>query len=45
MFTLKHNLDIDNTKLLGIKSYYYDADKKDLNKLKEFLNKNISKII
>ncbi|MEX2410947.1 MAG: HAD-IA family hydrolase [Candidatus Paceibacterota bacterium] len=37
----EHNKDaIESAKSVGIKTYYYDPEKKDLNSLKEFLNNN-----
>ena len=32
---------IDSAKPLGITSYYYDSDKKDLDELKEFLDRHL----
>lgn len=38
----EHNLEaVKSAESLGIISYFYDKDKKDLVSLKEFLNKNI----
>jgi FMN phosphatase YigB (HAD superfamily) len=38
----EHNLDAFKTaQVAGIKSYYYDSEKKDLNSLKEFLTENL----
>ncbi len=38
----EHNLDaVKSARFVGIKSYYYDQKKKDLEALKKFLTKNI----
>lgn len=38
----EHNLDaVKSSESIGIKSYYYDNDKKDLESLKIFLDENI----
>lgn len=38
----EHNLEaVKSAKSLGIKSYFYDSDKKDLESLKKFLDKNL----
>lgn len=38
----EHSIEaIDSAKSLGIKTYYYDPDKKDLESLKSFIDENI----
>lgn len=38
----EHNLQaVESAKSLGINSYHYDSDKKDLNSLEKFLNENV----
>lgn len=38
----EHNLKaVDSANLVGINTYYYDNDKKDLNSLKKFIDENL----
>jgi FMN phosphatase YigB (HAD superfamily) len=38
----EHNIDaVKSTESIGIKSYFYDNDKKDLESLKNFLDENL----